>query len=854
MKIKKGFIFITLIFFVLLFGLSIPSVATPNVILHVDYPSQENIQQDKLYIEGWLLTDNNDTKLEILFDGKDRTKEINRSEREDVLKAEPSFDRNINQKPGFIGTLDLSNEKDGTHTLTINLVNNDIILATQTKTIFLSKYKSVLHVDYPTKDIKGTNLYIEGWGISDSSNFDIQVSIDNHEITEGIKRVERQDVLNAYKEYNNDINKTPGFEGNIDISSLIDGRHTVTFKIINTITKETMQEQKREFYVSKYNTLLHVDYPRNGESVDEIYMEGWVMSENPNLEVKISIDDIDYSNQIQRVEREDVLKAVEGYGSSDTNKLPGFEGIIDSSNLSYGNHTVKIDIYMPDTNETAITEIRNITLRPKETLLNVDYPKINGNVNSDLYVEGWVMSEETDIQVRVKVNEKDYTSNIERVERTDVWNAIKDYGGKENNLLPGFIGTLDLSDLKDGQNTVRIEILSKEGFLITQDVRNIYLTKYKSTLYMDYPKPNQNYRDTLYIEGWYLSETPDKYVKIYIDSWDVTNQVSFVERNDVLNSVSGYGTKEANPTPGIIGYIDISNIPAQYNYYYDLDIKVMNSVTDEIIARETMKIAINQIPYESGYYGYSGLAALGDGRGSDLYYYKIGNGPNVFFATFSVHGFEDLWNNDGTELTLIAEDLKNHLLKMQDQALSDKWTIYIIPEVNPDGRKYGYTNNGPGRTTLYSWAPNNKGIDLNRSWQVGSYRRYTDNRNYNGTEGFQAYEARFLRDFLYANRSKTGQTVLVDLHGWTQQLIGDPSICSYYKAQFPENSSRTVGQYGDGYLINWARNNLGSSNYSAKAALIELPSAGINGHNSVIQNGFPTRYINATLNMLRNIV
>ena len=60
--------------------------------------------------------------------------------------------------------------------------------------------------------------------------------------------------------------------------------------------------------------------------------------------------------------------------------------------------------------------------------------------------------------------------------------------------------------------------------------------------------------------------------------------------------------------------------------------------------------------------------------------------------------------------------------------------------------------------------------------------------------------------------------------------------------------------YGDGYLVNWARNSLGSSKGAARAALIELPNQGIYGHQSVIQNGLPTRYINATLSMLRNIV
>ena len=84
-------------------------------------------------------------------------------------------------------------------------------------------------------------------------------------------------------------------------------------------------------------------------------------------------------------------------------------------------------------------------------------------------------------------------------------------------------------------------------------------------------------------------------------------------------------------------------------------------------------------------------------------------------------------------------------------------------------------------------------------------------------------------------------------------MIGDPDICSYYEKQFSENDKSAVGRYGDGYLINWARNSLGSNSKPAKTALIELPHQGINGHQSVIANNLPTRYLNATLDLLKNI-
>ena len=258
---------------------------------------------------------------------------------------------------------------------------------------------------------------------------------------------------------------------------------------------------------------------------------------------------------------------------------------------------------------------------------------------------------------------------------------------------------------------------------------------------------------------------------------------------------------------------------------------------------------VQDIDYYEGTYGTTGLMVANNG-GSYQKYYKWGSGPNVFFATFAMHGFEDLWSRDGQELIDIANNFYNELILRSDISLANKWTIYIFPGVNMDGLTNGWTNNGPGRTTLYSDAYEHKGIDLNRCWQIGSsYTRYTNDRNYNGTAGFQAFEAANLRDFLYANRAQNGQTVLVDLHGWMQQLIGDSQICSYYQKQFPENDPSTIGRYGTGYLINWARTNLGANGRAAKSALIELPEY-VGNHQDVLNNNFSNRYITSTLDML----
>lgn len=285
-------------------------------------------------------------------------------------------------------------------------------------------------------------------------------------------------------------------------------------------------------------------------------------------------------------------------------------------------------------------------------------------------------------------------------------------------------------------------------------------------------------------------------------------------------------------------------------------LKRLEAIQIRIISKENDSDSQEEPKFErqEGTYGKTGLN-VADKGGSELKYLKYGTGKNVFFATFAIHGYEDKWDKDGYELIEIANNFYNKLLEDKDYDLAKKWTIYIFPGVNQDGLQEGSTNNGPGRTTLYSQAPQNKGIDLNRCWQIGStYEKFTSDRNYNGDIGFQAYEAQALRDFMLKNKSKDGQTILVDLHGWTQQLIGDENICSYYEQQFPENNKRSVGRYGSGYMISWGRTYLGSQGRPAKTALIELPRDGVKNHQSVIDKDFSNRYIYATMKMLEKII
>jgi len=242
---------------------------------------------------------------------------------------------------------------------------------------------------------------------------------------------------------------------------------------------------------------------------------------------------------------------------------------------------------------------------------------------------------------------------------------------------------------------------------------------------------------------------------------------------------------------------------------------------------------------KEGLYGKSGLMYKGS-TGNYLKYYQIGNGSKHLFAGFSIHGFEDSYSRDGSELTYMANEFFEYLKNNMSDELASEWTVYILPVENPDGQYNGWTNNGPGRTTVYSWAPGNQGIDMNRCFPVGYTRAYTA-RNYNGTEPLQAYEAQSLRDFILNNAGS--QNIVLDIHGWLNETIGDDDLGRYYRNEI--GISKHIGTYGNGYLIQWAR-----TIPNTKSMLLELPE--VKSHSQFLNMNLTEKFISATMKILED--
>ena len=96
-----------------------------------------------------------------------------------------------------------------------------------------------------------------------------------------------------------------------------------------------------------------------------------------------------------------------------------------------------------------------------------------------------------------------------------------------------------------------------------------------------------------------------------------------------------------------------------------------------------------------------------------------------------------------------------------------------------------------------------------------------------------------------SHQSTNGRNILVDLHGWLNETIGDSGLGSYYRSQF--GMSHHIESYGTGYLVNWARSSLAN----CRSTLVEMPAT-VWSHSDVVNQNFAGKYIEATLSMLRN--
>ena len=362
---------------------------------------------------------------------------------------------------------------------------------------------TLIWVDTPTQNqsMEKGKFEIQGWIMTEYSGAETQIFLDNTRIYTTITRQVRPDVLSSISGYGNiSTNGKPGFKATIDLTNVSKGIHTLKIRSVKRDHASVLTEKDITIRVGLYDTIIWIDNPNTShKEYKNLNVTGWVLSSSKDAKIEAYIDDNKISEQIKRVQRPDVLNAINGYGGRNTNTTPGFNTNVNISNLKSGTHKFSIKAYS-QSGELLQTKEVNFTIRNPETLLQSDYPVNNQSVKTSLHVQGWTMSEDSKNKVEVILNGTTYQT--QRQVRPDVLNAIKGYGGSSTNSKPGYTVDIDTTGIKDGTHNITTRVVSELGQVLSQKTRKISIHKYIGLVNIDEPMVTIVNTSTIKVQGW----------------------------------------------------------------------------------------------------------------------------------------------------------------------------------------------------------------------------------------------------------------------------------------------------------------------------------------------------------------
>ena len=337
---------------------------------------------------------------------------------------------------------------------------------------------------------------------------------------------------------------------------------------------------------------MNLESPTPNKTVIDpnLTVKGWVMSQNSNAKIQIKIDGKEVKVVSNRVARQDVLNAVSGYGGKGTNPKPGYQETISLASYKDGKHNIQINVLNPQTNEVLETTTRNFTLKKYDTTMNLETPTNSQTVKDSMTVKGWVMSENPNAQIQILIDEKVVKTVQNRIDRTDVINGVKGYGGKTTNPKPGYQENIDLSGYKDGTHTISIRVINPAtGETAISTSRKFNIKKYSALFNIEEPSSSQIYQKTIRIKGWAMSNSKTTSLKIYIDGKEVSQKIQRLKRSDVIKAHGAtYGKENINPTPGFL--VENINIEKYEAGYHTITVKLWNTKTNEEIGNISKKV------------------------------------------------------------------------------------------------------------------------------------------------------------------------------------------------------------------------------------------------------------------------
>ena len=454
--------------------------------MYLENPYGNKTVKPEFEIGGWVMATDKNVTINAYIDGqKQEIKNLIRKERNDVVNAITGYgDITTNPTPGFEGTIQLSNISEGTHTFKIEVISPEgIAIATETVAINVENYKTKTYIETPTEgqEIQPyTDLKVDGWLMTDCKNSQIQILIDGiKQDNIQIKRLTRNDVISAIQGYGGiENNPTPGFSITVDLSQIAGGKHEIELRILSN-TGEILSKETKNITYKKYKTETHIETPKQGSEItlEGLRIDGWIMTEEENIDIKLYLDNKEIQNiDIKRLVREDVINAMGAeFGGIEKNPTPGFSIPLDVEEIPDGAHIATIKIFTPN-GQMVATSSTSFVVNKYIALANTEIPKDMGQSKATMLIGGWLMSTDSEAQIKIYINnEEQEIIELIRKERQDVIDGIFGYGDETVNPKPGFEAEIDISKYEDGIYELKVEIVSKEGKIMSTETRRVVI-------------------------------------------------------------------------------------------------------------------------------------------------------------------------------------------------------------------------------------------------------------------------------------------------------------------------------------------------------------------------------------------
>ena len=454
--------------------------------MYLENPYGNKIVKPEFEIGGWVMATDKNVTINAYIDGqKQEIKNLIRKERNDVVNAITGYgDITTNPTPGFEGTIQLSNISEGTHTFKIEVISPEgIVISTETVAINVENYKTRTYIETPTEgqEIQPyTDLKVDGWLMTDCKNSQIQILIDGvKQDNIQIKRLTRNDVISAIQGYGGiENNPTPGFSITVDLSQIAGGKHEIELRILSN-TGEILSKETKNITYKKYKTETHIETPKQGSEItlEGLRIDGWIMTEEENIDIKLYLDNKEIQNiDIKRLLREDVINAMGAeFGGIEKNPTPGFSIPLNVEEIPDGAHIATIKIFTQN-GQMVATSSTSFVVNKYIALANTEVPKDMGQSKATMLIGGWLMSTDSEAQIKIYINnEEQEIIELIRKERQDVIDGIFGYGDETVNPKPGFEAEIDISKYEDGIYELKVEIVSKEGKIMSTETRRVVI-------------------------------------------------------------------------------------------------------------------------------------------------------------------------------------------------------------------------------------------------------------------------------------------------------------------------------------------------------------------------------------------